>query len=129
MTLAATLSQLTPRDDDRELQTEQAIVGLPKRRDRVPRAPTSTRSSPKTCRLRSRDPRQCAPKSRRTRMPDGRNGLRKEAREIAGAVRSSSWFRSLHVVARVLSLSRDRKREIPIARLAGDLFPFRSIGS
>jgi hypothetical protein len=47
-------------------------------------------------------------------MPDGRNGLRKEAREIAGAVRSSSWFRSLHVVARVLSLSRDRKREIPI---------------
>jgi hypothetical protein len=30
--LAATRSQITPRDDDRELQTEQAIVGLPPRK-------------------------------------------------------------------------------------------------
>jgi len=30
--LAATRSQITPRDDDRELQTEQTIVGLPPRR-------------------------------------------------------------------------------------------------
>jgi hypothetical protein len=30
--LAATRSQITPRADDRELQTEQAIVGLPPRK-------------------------------------------------------------------------------------------------
>jgi hypothetical protein len=30
--LAATRSQITPRDDDRELQTEQTIVGLPPRK-------------------------------------------------------------------------------------------------
>jgi hypothetical protein len=30
--LAATRSQITRRDDDRELQTEQRIVGLPARK-------------------------------------------------------------------------------------------------
>jgi len=30
--LAATRSQITRRDDDRELQTEQTIVGLPARK-------------------------------------------------------------------------------------------------
>src|SRR5712691_6854932 len=32
ITLAATRSQITPRDDDRELQSEQRIVGLPARK-------------------------------------------------------------------------------------------------
>jgi hypothetical protein len=32
ITLAATRSQITRRDDDRELQTEQMIVGLPARK-------------------------------------------------------------------------------------------------
>jgi hypothetical protein len=32
MIFAVTRSQITPRNDDRELQTEQTIVGLPARK-------------------------------------------------------------------------------------------------
>src|SRR5712691_179100 len=60
------------------------------RSDRGRRAPTSTRSSRRTCRPRSRDPRRCAPKSRHRRIPGGRSGCRRGSRGSARAVRSSS---------------------------------------
>src|SRR6516162_9442372 len=67
-----------------------------RRPDRAPRAPTSTRSSPKTSRPQSRGPRRYAPRSRHTPIPDGRSGCRKGSRESARAVRSSS---SCHALA------------------------------